>query len=202
MEIFDVVTDFIFGISLILPNQEGNFLFLLGWTSMIFTVFGVIGAFCKYMAYRKLIAYQVEMLKEQRNNTSAEEIRVRIMDIDVLSLMICCVEDVPQTAIVLIATSGNTWTAASILTIILSIFSFLLKMAQIIAAKAGCKDNHNDNWQAVPVSTERTEMIGNLEANGVELGVFDGAEEGLEDGAEDGGDDGENVGLNVGSMVG
>merc|ERR1712228_246139 len=164
LELFDIGTDILFSLSLILPsdNADNDDLFLMGCVSMLVTIFGIVLFFLKYSTHRKLIAFQVNELKEDWRNTQdatvknniMEKIRVRVTDMDILSFLICCIEDIPQIALVLMVSSlsDNDWKTASVLTLAVSVTSCLLKIGQIIVAKCGCKDVHiSDTNQAVHV---------------------------------------------------
>merc|ERR1712228_1102250 len=154
LELFDIATDILFSLSLILPsdNEDNADLFLLGSVSMLVTIFGIVLFFLKYSTHRKLIAFQVNELKEEWKNTQdatvknniIEQIRVRVTDMDILNFLNCCIEDIPQILLVLmvIGLSGNDLTTASVLTLTVSVTSCLLKIGQIIVAKCGCKDVH------------------------------------------------------------
>merc|ERR1712228_164704 len=154
LELFDIATDILFSLSLIVPsdNVDNDDLFLMGWVSMLITIFGIVLFFLKYSTHRKLIAFQVNELKEDWRNTQdatvknniMEKIRVRVTDMDILSFLICCIEDIPQIILVLLVNSlsDNDWKTASVLTLAVSVTSCLLKIGQIIVAKCGCKDVH------------------------------------------------------------
>merc|ERR1712228_75312 len=164
LELFDIATDILFSLSLIVPsdNAENDDLFLMGCVSMLVTIFGIVLFFLKYSTHRKLIAFQVNELKEDWKNTQdatvkngiMEQIRVRVTDMDILSFLNCCIEDIPQILLVVLVNSlsENDLTTASVLTLAVSVTSCLLKIGQIIVAKFGCKDVHiSDTNQAVHV---------------------------------------------------
>ena len=92
-----------------------------------------------------------------------KKIRQIRIDMDIISLLIACVEDVPQALIVVIVIHSNTkWNAISVLNFSLAIISFSWKLLQVLAgmfvypthklfiwygsiysAKFGCKDPAN-----------------------------------------------------------
>eukprot|EP01083_Nonionella_stella_P084311 233362_1 len=161
LEIFDIVTDLSFGASLIVSDNNEH-LAGLGWVSLLFAAVGISVSFFKYITYRKLIGHQVNGLRkelkecedETKRTEIVQEIRVRTMDMDVLSLMNGCIEDIPQTLIVLVAISGTKWGVISVLSITMSITSFLLKLSQVIGSKCGCKDTETEQQM-------KTEMMSN-----------------------------------------
>merc|ERR1712228_740595 len=132
LELFDIATDILFSLSLILPsdNAENDDLFLMGWVSMLITIFGIVLFFLKYSTHRKLIAFQVNELKEDWKNTQdatvknniMKKIRVRLADMDILNFLNCCIEDIPQILLVLSVNSlsENDWTTVSVLTLTVS----------------------------------------------------------------------------------
>eukprot|EP01084_Bolivina_argentea_P257339 433548_1 len=150
-EIFDIATDYFYAASLIVTPTDDNYaasLILLGWLSLLFSISGLSIFFFKYSTYRKLIAKQAKTLKNQLNackndnerDAITQEIRYRTMDITIISLLNGCIEDVPQTLIILIATSNIKWNYISILTISFSIISFTSKLSNVIVTKFGCMD--------------------------------------------------------------
>eukprot|EP01084_Bolivina_argentea_P257340 433549_1 len=145
-EIFDITTDYLYAASLIVTDD--NDLIILGWLSLLFSISGLSIFFFKYSTYRKLIALQVKTLRDKLRTCSDDdkrdiiikEIRHRTMDITIISLLNGCIEDVPQTIIILIATSNIKWNYVSILTISFSIISFTSKLSNVIVTKLGCMD--------------------------------------------------------------
>merc|ERR1712013_11315 len=70
-----------------------------------------------------------------------EEIRSRYVDLDVVALLIACLEDVPQATIVMIVVSSTgDWSTVAIFTIAFSLSSLLWRAGQVFASKCGCKD--------------------------------------------------------------
>eukprot|EP01083_Nonionella_stella_P086199 239297_1 len=147
VDLFDAVTDYLFSASLIVEHTNTG-LHQLGWISLGFAIAGLAMFFFKYTTYRKLIAFQATKLRkelqacsnENRKQEIIKQIRYREMDINVISLLNGCIEDLPQTVIVLIATSHVAWDYISVLTIALSMVSFTLKASKIIATRLGCED--------------------------------------------------------------
>eukprot|EP01084_Bolivina_argentea_P217155 368765_1 len=145
-EVFDITTDYLYAASLIVTQKKD--LVIIGWISLVFAVFGLSIFFFKYQTYRKLVALQVKKLKKKLEKCNDEDkqeqiitqIRHRTMDINVISLLNGCIEDVPQTIIVLMVTSANAWNYISILTITLSMVSFTSKLSNIVVTKLGCMD--------------------------------------------------------------
>ncbi len=71
-----------------------------------------------------------------------QEIRIRKMDISILSLLNSSIEDIPQTLIVLIYLRFG-FDLISITSLSMSIFSFLFKIQIVIMNKCGCNDVHD-----------------------------------------------------------
>eukprot|EP01084_Bolivina_argentea_P178489 308535_1 len=163
LEIIDIITDYIFGLSLIVGKTTNDRLAVLGWLSLMFAIFGLSVFFFKYITYKKIFGYQVVELKQQLKNLTddtnetvnqrdeiIEEIRYRTMDIDVLSLLNGCIEDIPQFLIALTVVMQNEFQTVSVISITLSMASFVLKLSQIVSTKYGCKDQsitNNDKKQ-------------------------------------------------------
>ena len=155
LELFDIATDILFSLSLIVPSENNDDLFLLGCVNMLVTILGIVLFFLKYLTHRKLIVFQVTELKEEWKNTQdvvaktniMGKIRVRLADMDILNFLNCCIEDIPQILVVLMLNelSDNDLTTASVLTLTASVTSCLLKIGQIIGSKCGCKDVHIAN---------------------------------------------------------
>eukprot|EP01084_Bolivina_argentea_P178491 308538_1 len=171
LEIIDIITDYIFGLSLIVGKTTNDRLAVLGWLSLMFAIFGLSVFFFKYITYKKIFGYQVVELKQQLKNLTddtnetvnqrdeiIEEIRYRTMDIDVLSLLNGCIEDIPQTLIVLIVVSNKQWETISVLSISLSMASFILKLSQIIGTKYGCKDYSSSGTKPQTLTETNLEM--------------------------------------------
>eukprot|EP01084_Bolivina_argentea_P281854 482345_1 len=145
-EIVDVVTDYILAVDLI--TDENDEISALGWISLLAAIIGLILFFVKFVLMKKLIGFQIPQLKENfqnaqsemEENTLANEIRIRRTDIYIISLLIGCFEDCPQSVIVVIVTSNMGWNVISILSISCSVLSFGLKCMQIILSRYGCLD--------------------------------------------------------------
>eukprot|EP01083_Nonionella_stella_P302901 1046187_1 len=103
LDIFDIVTDYLYAASLIISNN--SYLIVLGWMSLMFSICGLAVTFSKYAAFRKLIAFQVNVLTKEaaeaktqtKRDDMMNEIRMRLMDMNILSLLNGTVEDIPQT---------------------------------------------------------------------------------------------------------
>eukprot|EP01083_Nonionella_stella_P149947 476930_1 len=159
VDLFDIVTDYLFAASLIVGDNASD-LILCGWVSLCFAIIGLATCLFKYSTFRKLIALQATQLKknlescpnEERKDEIIKQIRYREMDINVISLLNGCIEDLPQTMIVLITTSSVAWSYISVLTISLSMLSFTLKIYKIIATKLGCEDQSMPDAKRVQLS--------------------------------------------------
>eukprot|EP01083_Nonionella_stella_P078945 216323_1 len=159
VDLFDIVTDYLFAASLIVGDNASD-LILCGWVSLCFAIIGLATCLFKYGTFRKLIALQATQLKknlescpnEERKDEIIKQIRYREMDINVISLLNGCIEDLPQTMIVLITTSSVAWSYISVLTISLSMLSFTLKIYKIIATKLGCEDQSMPDAKRVQLS--------------------------------------------------
>eukprot|EP01083_Nonionella_stella_P017718 49620_1 len=146
LDIFDIVTDYLYAASLIISNN--SYLIVLGWMSLMFSICGLAVTFSKYAAFRKLIAFQVNVLTKEaaeaktqtKRDDMMNEIRMRLMDMNILSLLNGTVEDIPQTMIVLIATWGHNWNHISLLKITCSMISFTSKLCMILLTSLGCCD--------------------------------------------------------------
>eukprot|EP01083_Nonionella_stella_P022797 63029_1 len=164
LEIFDMSTDYLFAASLIVDvNDWFN---SLGWISLGFAVCGLSIFFFKYSAYRTLIAGQAadlrkklknECLETDESNEIISEISDREMDIRIISLLNGCCEDVPQTMIVIIVNQNRAWNYISILTITLSMASFILKLSTVIATQCRCYDDAIPQY--TPLTLQKTDAL-------------------------------------------
>eukprot|EP01083_Nonionella_stella_P011296 32127_1 len=147
VELFDIITDYLFAADLIVRSMDST-LMTLGWISLIVAIFGVIMFYTKYVLMKKLWGYQranfTRKLSLSTDQTTkiqiTQEIRIRTMDICVISLLNSCVEDIPQTLIVSIVLSNVGIGYISIASLSLSILSFCLKLLSVIMSQCGCKD--------------------------------------------------------------
>eukprot|EP01083_Nonionella_stella_P267819 904962_1 len=155
VEMCDMATDFLLAASLIIHNNG------LGWISLMFAGCGFFIFVFKYSEYRKLIAGQAtELRKELKNHYHDEEemdtiisdISDREMDIHMLSLLNGCCEDVPQTLIVLIVNQNIAWNYLSILTITLSMVSFILKLCTVVATQFRCCDESIPQYEQLQMT--------------------------------------------------
>ena len=157
VELFDMITDYLYAASLIVDDDSS--FNSLGWISLSFAILGLCIFLIKYSTYRKLIASQVKQLKQElnmchndKNDEIVKEIRYRTMDINIISLLNGTIEDVPQTLIVLIATSDIKWNYISISSIAFSMISFTLKLSKVIVTSLGCDD------QSIPENKVRKQL--------------------------------------------
>eukprot|EP01083_Nonionella_stella_P041463 112414_1 len=160
-EIADVVTDYIFGFSLIIKSRQSEDTIgtLLGWMSLLCTIIGSVIFYIRFILAKKLIGFQTRNLKKQFKHVHVQfeklespiaklkshalvlEMRKIRMYIDLISMLITCLEDVPQLMIVyVVVIAGNEWTEIRIVTICVTITSILLRICQVLMAKFGCKD--------------------------------------------------------------
>eukprot|EP01083_Nonionella_stella_P092164 257897_1 len=156
IEVFDVVTDYLFAVDLITNNNASNDVILLGWISLFAAIIGCLFFYVKLLLTKKLIGFQVPLLKQQlkrrlsvaqdtidniQQNELMMAMRQRRIDIYVITLLIACFEDCPQAIIVVIIVSSNIgWTSFSVLNIAMSVLGFCVKCLQIVMAKYGCQD--------------------------------------------------------------
>eukprot|EP01084_Bolivina_argentea_P178149 307968_1 len=170
-EIVDIITDYLFAADLITSSMIDVFLIMLGWISLIIAIFGVILFFSKCLLLKKLVGFQIKKYRNQLKETNdraertviMQEIRSRIMDIDVLSLLNSGIEDLPQTLIVLIYLNNFGFSYISIATISMSILSFMMKLFGILLTKFGCKDVNETMTYA------QHERVRTDDLNGIEL---------------------------------
>eukprot|EP01083_Nonionella_stella_P232411 819902_1 len=160
LEIFDIATDYLYATSLIVSNH--SYLIVLGWLSLMFSICGLVVLFSKYSAFRKLIASQVNVLKEEaakakeddERDEKMKQIRARKTDIHIISLLNGTVEDVPQTLIVLIATWSHSWSYISILKITCAMVSFASKLCMIVLTYLGCCDPTIQNYYEIVIDDD------------------------------------------------
>eukprot|EP01083_Nonionella_stella_P164502 544590_1 len=158
LELSDLITDYVFAADLIL-NASGTA--TLGWISLMLSVFGLIMFYTKYILMRKLWGFQVAKYRKQLKECNDVmqrakimiEIRHRMMDIDVISLLNGCIEDIPQTCIVLIILTNIGFGYVSILSLSLSVASFLMKSMTVLMSKFGCRDVDD------PLGEQKTEDV-------------------------------------------
>ena len=159
VELFDCITDYIYATDLILISATA----VLGWLSLIVSVLGLVLFLLKYSLFRKLFGHQIGEYQDKLNDSASDqtdimnEIRVRHLDLDVISLLNGVIEDVPQAMIVIIVTSNIGFNIISILSITMSMISFTLKLGQIIMAQLGCKDPVTPAVQTQ--QTEQTDVV-------------------------------------------
>eukprot|EP01083_Nonionella_stella_P029642 81545_1 len=145
IEVFDATTDYLFALDLITSTDT-----VLGWISLLAAIVGCVIFYIKFFLSKKLIGFQTVRLRKEfvKRGTDESErialmngIRQRRMDIAMVGLLISCFEDCPQTIIViLVVTSDIGWSAFSLLSLTLSILSFLIKISQVGMYKYGCSD--------------------------------------------------------------
>ena len=147
LEVVDIITDYLFCVSMIL--SENDDFVELGWISLVFSVFGVVCFFFKYMTYRKLFGFHVAQLRKELHDMNAKrykcrkivkEIREKTVNMDVLSMLNACVEDIPQAIIVAVVLSNSSWNEIAVLNIMVSMILIVIKLCQIVVACCGCKD--------------------------------------------------------------
>eukprot|EP01084_Bolivina_argentea_P192467 330402_1 len=172
LEIFDIVVDYLYAVELI--TNENEDVVKLGWISLLCAIIGLILFGIKTLIAKKLLGYQeVELKKElkyvhETKMVNAEkikltkriigDIRARYVDLDVLSLFISCIEDVPQATIALIyVLSTEDWNSISILTMSKSMASFFWKLSQVMTSNFGCKDPDD-----ITLSQPKFEVITNI----------------------------------------
>lgn len=151
--------------------HESSDIVILGWISLIAAVIGFILFAVKVLLTKKLLGYQGVELTEnlEKNKVSYEEyvkeFRSLYVDLDVIGLLMSCVEDVPQATIVVICvTFTGNWDSLSILTFSKSLLSFCWKLLQPFASKKGCMDPENikkakKSMSAVIPSGEKQQII-------------------------------------------
>ena len=119
-------------------------------------IIGLVLFGMKISLTQKLFGHQVSNLLQDLSDAKNEEdkaqiveqIRQRTVDMDVVSLLIACCEDVPQILVVVIMINGNAkWNAISVLNLSVAVVSFSWKLLQVPSAKLGCKDPHAINGQ-------------------------------------------------------
>eukprot|EP01084_Bolivina_argentea_P013105 24543_1 len=174
LELFDITTDYVFASDLIVAKSDDTLLVILGWISLVIAILGVILFLCKYSLLKKLLGVQIkrykEELKQTQNNNNHErnlimrQIRIRKIDIDVLSLLNSSVEDLPQTMIILIYLNNFGFTYISVVSISISILSFMLKLFSIIMTSFGCNDVEDKVTKHQRVCTE-----GNIQINQIKI---------------------------------
>ncbi len=150
-QLFDIVTDYVFATGLIVSSSTELLTHTLGWISLFIGILGTVAFLSKYMLLKKLSGIQIKKyrhkLKEtndvNKRNKIMQEIRIRKMDISVLSLLNSSIEDIPQTLIVLIYLRFG-FDYISITSLSMSIFSFLLKIQIVLMNKCGCINDVND----------------------------------------------------------
>eukprot|EP01084_Bolivina_argentea_P094354 169620_1 len=152
IEVIDIITDYLYGVDLITHNLAS-----LGWISLFAAGVGCVIFYIKFFLAKKLIGFQSVQLKAEfkQNVDNAEkclllmnQLRQRKMDIYMISLLIACFEDCPQSIIVVIVvTSDIGWSSLSVLTMSLAIMSFGIKICQVMMSKCGCKDPEVDGQQ-------------------------------------------------------
>jgi len=156
-ELSDMASDYLFATTLITADNASHA--QLGWISLVSAALGFILSMLKFKMTQKFLGHQVVALKEalsrlsrpdhdlkrqdvkNAENRLVQQIRTRYVDLDVIALVISCVEDVPQAMIVVMMVAATSiWTKVSILTLTLSMISFFWKLAQVFAGTCGCKD--------------------------------------------------------------
>eukprot|EP01084_Bolivina_argentea_P048177 88775_1 len=169
MEIMDIITDYIFATNLILSHRLtklGSDVAILGWGSLIFSVFGMVVFICKYALLKKLLGVQIKEYRHKLSiNKGDSDKRAEIMnkirycklDIDVVNLLNGAVEDGPQMLIALTVLMNIGFNLISIISITLSVLSFVMKIIGILMTKLGCKDvsDEKTEYNDVPIHEMR-----------------------------------------------
>eukprot|EP01084_Bolivina_argentea_P141890 249301_1 len=148
LETFDIITDYLFAANIIISDDSSSYELFLGWFSLLFAILGVIIFVVKYLTMRKLMGKQIATFKHQLTLTEnlqkrkeiIEKIRLRLLDIDVLSILNGCIEDIPQTIIILIFLTNFGFDYISIFTISLSVFGLCMRLVGVFLTICGCKD--------------------------------------------------------------
>eukprot|EP01084_Bolivina_argentea_P274482 467882_1 len=150
IEAVDMITDFFFSGDLIANHGNTSNVVILGWISLLSGIAGFLGFIVKMHMMRKLIGWQVpNLIKDLRRPSitnskqqkAINKMRQCRIDIDVITLLMACLEDCPQTVIViLIVSSSIGWSSISLANVTVSVISFCMKLLQIVLTKYGCKD--------------------------------------------------------------
>ncbi len=125
--IADVSTDYAFALDLILGDspayEEFKEIHALGWASLMFGIVGMALAYCKLLVHRKMHKSIDDVREEVRAGSTSKldaihEIRPRQVDVAMCGLLICALEDAPQTLIAItVTTSTSEWTTIAVISI-------------------------------------------------------------------------------------
>eukprot|EP01084_Bolivina_argentea_P079095 143521_1 len=146
LEIFNIITDYIFVVYLLMDTSSEIRIFALSWLALIVSILGVILFVFKYILLNKILGVQIKQyqlalsharddIKQQKMIT---EIRIRRFDIDVISLFNSSIEDIPLILIILIHINEFGFDYISIVTLSMSILVCLIKLHTMCMTKLGC----------------------------------------------------------------
>ena len=150
----DVITDYVYAFSLILRSNQQSIQFL-GWLSLICGSIGTTLCIFHMVFARKIyskipgLKVKLQSVVNSNNNEMDDEIehtlgeiRSRKVDIGVFAILIVCIEDIPQMAIIFLVNSMlSSWTEISIIALSMSIISCLMKFMTIMMDGCGCNDD-------------------------------------------------------------